>query len=125
VIEQLALADLLTSGAFDRHVRQRRIEYRRRRDLLTATLTEHLPWYRPVGLAAGLHALVWLPPDGPSEEEVVARAAERSIELYPLGLYWHDPADKPPGLVIGYAAPPRHLFAAALAALTDTLAELT
>jgi len=114
VIDQLALADLLISGGFDRHVRQRRLEYRRRRDLLTAMLAERVPSLRPVGLAAGLHVVLWLPPDGPSEAEVVARAAERSVGLYPLSPYWHDPISKPPGLVIGYAAPPRHLFPAAL-----------
>jgi GntR family transcriptional regulator / MocR family aminotransferase len=125
VFEQLALADILAAGSFDRHLRQRRLEYRRRRDLLTSTLSERLPWFRSTGLSAGLHVLVWLPPDGPSEAEVVARAAARSIELFPLGLYWHDPADKPPGLVIGYAAPRRHLFPAAVAALSDLLADLT
>src|SRR5262249_11758463 len=108
VVEQLALADLLTSGSFDRHVRQRRAEYRRRRDELVAALAERVPTLRPVGLAAGLHFTLWLPRDGPSEDEVVARAAERSIGLLSLGSLWHDPAGKPPGLLIGYASPARH-----------------
>jgi GntR family transcriptional regulator/MocR family aminotransferase len=123
VLEQLALADLLCSGSFDRHLRQRRAEYRRRRDQLTALLAERVPAIRPAGLSAGLHVVVWLPPDGPSEGEVVARAAERSVGLMPLGQFWHDPAGKRPGLVVGYAAPPRHLFPSALAALADVLAE--
>jgi GntR family transcriptional regulator/MocR family aminotransferase len=123
VLEQLALADLLRSGSFDRHLRQRRAEYRRRRDQLTALLAERVPAIRPAGLSAGLHVVVWLPPDGPSEGEVVARAAERSVGLMPLGQFWHDPAGKRPGLVVGYAAPPRHLFPSALAALADVLAE--
>jgi GntR family transcriptional regulator/MocR family aminotransferase len=124
VIEQLALADLLSSGSFDRHVRQRRLEYRRRRDLLTAMLTERVPWFRPVGLSAGLHVLLWLPPDGPSEAEVAARGAERSVGLYQLGQLWDDPTGKPPGLLLGYASLPRHLYPAALAALAETLSDL-
>lgn len=75
-------------------------------------------------MAAGLHVLVWLPPDGPSEAEIVALAAERSVGLMPLGPFWHDPDGKPPGLIIGYAAPPRHLFPAALTALADVLSEV-
>jgi GntR family transcriptional regulator/MocR family aminotransferase len=55
---------------------------------------------------------------------VVAQAAERSVGLYPLGQLWHDPAGKPPGLVIGYASPPRHLFPSALATLADVLSEI-
>jgi GntR family transcriptional regulator/MocR family aminotransferase len=124
VVEQFALADLLESGAFDRQVRQRRAELRRRRDALVAALAERVPALRPVGLAAGLHVAVWLPPGGPSEDEVVARAAARSVGLFALGSFWHDPAGKPPGLLIGYASPPRHRFSAAVAALADVLAEV-
>jgi GntR family transcriptional regulator/MocR family aminotransferase len=124
VVEQLALADLLDSGSFDRHVRQRRAEYRRRRDELVGALAQRVPDLRPVGLVAGLHFALWLPPDGPPEHEVVARAAERSIGLLPLESLWHDPAGKPPGLLIGYASPLRYRFSAAVAALADLLAEV-
>jgi GntR family transcriptional regulator / MocR family aminotransferase len=124
VVEQLALADLLDSGSFDRHVRQRRAEYRRRRDELIGVLAARVPTLRPVGLAAGIHFALWLPPAGPTEDEVVARATERSVGLHALGPFWHDPAGKPPGLLIGYASPPRHRFSAAVAALADVLAEV-
>jgi GntR family transcriptional regulator/MocR family aminotransferase len=124
VVEQLALADLLDAGSFDRHVRQRRAEYRRRRDQLLAMLAERAPGLRTVGLAAGLSMLLWLPADGPSEDEVVRRAAARSVGLFGLGSFWHDPAGRPPGLVLGYASPVRHRFQASLAALGDVLADL-
>ena len=42
--------------------------------------------------------------------------------LFALGSFWHDPDGKPPGLLIGYASPPRHRFSAAVAALADVLA---
>ena len=35
--------------------------------------------------------------------------------------FWHDPAGRRPGLVIGYATPPEHGFAQALQALEDVL----
>jgi GntR family transcriptional regulator/MocR family aminotransferase len=124
VVEQLALADLLDSGSFDRHVRQRRAEYRRRRDQLLAMLAERAPGLRTVGLAAGLSMVLWLPADGPSEDEVVRRAAERSVGLFGLGSFWHDPAGRPPGLVLGYASPARHRLQASLAALGDVLGVL-
>jgi GntR family transcriptional regulator/MocR family aminotransferase len=124
VVEQLSLADLLDSGRFDRHVRQRRAEYRRRRDELVGVLAQRVPSLKPVGMAAGLHLALWLPTDGPPEREIVARAAERSIGLLPLESLWHDPAGKPPGLLIGYAGPPRYRFSAAVAALADLLVEV-
>ena len=45
-LEQLALADLITRGEFDRHLRRMRPVYRRRRDALLAALARRLPWLR-------------------------------------------------------------------------------
>jgi GntR family transcriptional regulator / MocR family aminotransferase len=57
VLDHLTLADLLTSGAYDRHVRRRRIVYRRRRDLLAALPAS----ITAVGISAGLHLVLMLP----------------------------------------------------------------
>jgi GntR family transcriptional regulator/MocR family aminotransferase len=62
-LEQLAFADFLSRGELDRHLRRMRPIYRRRRDALLAALARHLPQLEPVGASAGLHVLVWLPPD--------------------------------------------------------------
>ena len=43
-LEQLALADLITRGEFDRHLRRMRPVYRHRRDALLAALARRLPW---------------------------------------------------------------------------------
>lgn len=56
-LDQLVLADLLTSEAFDRHLRRCRLRYRRRRDRLGAAVAEHTPTLRPAGVATGLHAV--------------------------------------------------------------------
>ena len=77
VIEQAALAELINSGGLDRHIRRNRLRYRRRRDELVAALGT-VPAIGVRGIAAGLHAVVDLPEDGPTEAEVVASlAAER------------------------------------------------
>src|SRR5205823_6725325 len=60
-LDQLALARLITSGAYDRHLRQARRRYRARRDALVVAVRRHLPGARVTGLAAGLHAIVRLP----------------------------------------------------------------
>src|SRR4051812_7946985 len=69
VLEQLTLAEFITSGGYDRHVRGRRLTYRRRRDLLLRALARSAPAVAVTGIAAGLHALVTLP-EGVSEEEI-------------------------------------------------------
>jgi GntR family transcriptional regulator / MocR family aminotransferase len=122
VLEQLALAELVRSGALDRHVRRMRQRYRRRRDALLATLADRAPALRARGIAAGLHVVVDLP-DGVREGDVVARAAGRSLAVGILGPFRHAPAPADPqGLVVGYAAPPEHAYGQALAALGDVLA---
>ena len=122
VLEQLALAELVRSGALDRHVRRMRQRYRRRRDALLATLAERAPALRARGIAAGLHVVLDLP-DGMREDDVVARAAGRSLAVGVLGPFRHAPAPgDPQGLVVGYAASPEHAYGQALAALGDVLA---
>jgi GntR family transcriptional regulator/MocR family aminotransferase len=123
-IDQLTLAELIVSGAYDRHVRRSRLVYRRRRDRLVAALRRHAPRVRISGIAAGLHALVELP-DGLPEEAVVTRAAERGLSLQGLGEYAHGPHTHPPALVVGYAKPPEHAFTAAVARLAAVLRDAT
>ncbi|MFD9597960.1 PLP-dependent aminotransferase family protein [Kitasatospora sp. NPDC059973] len=124
VLDQLTLAELITSGTYDRHVRRCRLYYRRRRDALVAALAERAPHVRVTGIAAGLHAVLQLPPGAPTEAELLARAG--ALDLAVTGLSWHlaDPAlapDASPALVVGYATPPDRLFPAALDALCELL----
>jgi GntR family transcriptional regulator / MocR family aminotransferase len=122
--DQLTLTELIASGAYDRHVRRSRLEYRRRRDRLVAALQRRAPHVRLSGIAAGLHALLELPA-GADEREIVSRAAARGLAVQGLGAYaasnsahTHEPA-----LVVGYAKPPQHSFTGAVARLAAVLAE--
>ncbi|HEY5251287.1 MAG TPA: PLP-dependent aminotransferase family protein, partial [Acidimicrobiales bacterium] len=88
-VDQMALAEMITSGAFDRHVRHSRMRYRRRRDLLLTMLAEHAPAVTPHGIAAGLHTVVDLPFDGPTEDEVIEHLARHDIAVHGLASYHH------------------------------------
>jgi GntR family transcriptional regulator/MocR family aminotransferase len=101
-LEQLALADLIRRGELDRHLRRMRPIYRRRRDALVSAITQHLPELRPVGVAAGLHLLAWLP-GGVAETAVIATAARAGIRLDGVRPYRLDDTG-PGGLIFGYAA---------------------
>jgi GntR family transcriptional regulator/MocR family aminotransferase len=120
-LEQLALARFIESGHYDRHVRGRRLAYRRRRDTLLRTLAQEVPAASVTGIAAGLHELVTLPP-GSTEPDVIAAAARRDLAVAGLATYAAADHDRPPALVVGYATPPEHAFTAAVARLTATLA---
>ncbi|WP_432175511.1 PLP-dependent aminotransferase family protein [Streptomyces sp. Tue6028] len=114
-IGQLALAEMIDSHAYDRHVRACRLRYRRRRD----RLLDRLGTRRSVrGIAAGLHALV----EVDDEAEVLARAAQEGLAIGHLGDHWHAPAaDRPQGLVVGYGTPRERAYPEALEALGRVL----
>jgi len=100
-LDQLALARLIESGAYDRHLRQARRRYRARRDALVEAVARHLPEARVTGLAAGLHAIVRLgrDVDGPALEE---EATRQSLAVWTLGSCFQPPRVLHDGLVLGY-----------------------
>jgi len=99
-LDQLTFADFLSHGEFDRHLRRMRPLYRRRRDVLLASLSARLPDFEPVGVAAGLHLVTWLPP-GLAEEPLVTAAAAEGVRINGVGPYRRSPGR--PGLIFGYA----------------------
>jgi GntR family transcriptional regulator/MocR family aminotransferase len=99
-LPQLALAHFITTGGFERHLRQVRRRHRARRDALLAALATHLPGSTAHGVAAGLHLLVTLP--GGDDAVVARQAFAAGVRVQPLSA--HRMGDGPPGLVIGYAA---------------------
>ncbi len=143
VLDQLTLAELIGSGAYDRHVRRMRAHYRRRRDRLVEALAARAPGVRVSGIAAGLHAIVELPPGAPPEAELVRRAAALGLALSGTAFYGAvgpgggpvrpdetgeaDRADAGSGgmLVIGFGRPPEHAFNGALDQLCELLAAVT
>jgi GntR family transcriptional regulator/MocR family aminotransferase len=114
-LEQLALAELLRNGHYDRHLRRLRATYRARRDALLSALADALPRAAPTGIAAGLQLVVPLPGIRRSEQDVRAAAQERGIALGYLGPHWHDGgAARDPGVIIGFARPPTAAFPKAI-----------
>lgn len=122
VIDQLVLADLIETGAYDRHIRRMRAVYRRRRDRVLATVDRAL--LSPAGIAAGLHLALRFPPGGPGDAAILAAARRHSLAVGLLGPTWMDPARRASGIVVGFAAPAEHAFGPALTALRGTLADL-
>ncbi|MFE5187671.1 PLP-dependent aminotransferase family protein [Streptomyces sp. NPDC056628] len=124
VLDQLSLADLIVSGGYDRHVRRMRQRYRSRRDRLVAALAAHAPHVEVTGVAAGLHAVLRLPPG--TERSTVKAAAWQGVALDGLAAFRHPAASRAAmpardGIVVGYATPPEHAYEAALEALCGVL----
>jgi GntR family transcriptional regulator/MocR family aminotransferase len=121
VLDQLSLADFVVSGSYDRHVRRMRQRYRGRRDRLVAALAARAPHIEVTGIAAGLHAVLRLPPG--TEQSAVKAAVWQGVALDGLAEFRHPAAvmAAPDGLVVGYATPAEHAYGAALDTLCGVL----
>lgn len=120
-LEQLTLADFITSGAYDRHVRSMRQRYRRRREQLVTSLEKRAPAIHLTGMAAGLQAVLQLPRG--TERSVVRAAAQQGLEVSGISEFRYQVADsgrqlpEHDALVVNYAAPSDSAWPGAL----DTL----
>jgi GntR family transcriptional regulator/MocR family aminotransferase len=102
VMDQIAFAKLLTTGGYDRHLRQMRRRYLTRRNALLRALARYLPDATVIGAAAGVHLTVRFP-DGYAVADLVRRAVEMRVRAEPLSPCYAEPETAPPGLMLGYA----------------------
>ncbi len=119
-LDQLALALLIETGRYDRHLRRMRAEYAARREVLVQALAEHAPGVRLTGLAAGFHAVAHLPA-GTAEQEVIQAARSRSVGLYGMSTYRADHSPDPPQLVLGFGNTSQRAIQTSIALVSDLL----
>ena len=98
--EQEALRRFLVQGLYARHLRRAGALYRKKCARLTQALSA-IPGAQLTGEQAGLHFLFTLP--RLTEQELVDRAAARSVRVHPLSQYCHAVPPIPSTLVLGYA----------------------
>jgi GntR family transcriptional regulator / MocR family aminotransferase len=119
-LDQLALAALLESGRYHRHLRRMRSEYGRRRGALVAAIAQHAPKIEITGLAAGFHAVVALPA-GTQESTVIEEAERRGVGLYGMASMRQTATPRPPQLILGFGNTTELAIRAGIAAVADLL----
>jgi GntR family transcriptional regulator/MocR family aminotransferase len=119
-LDQLALARLIESGRYDRHLRRMRTTYATRRTALVEALARHAPAVRLSGLAAGFHAVAQLPA-GVEERAVVAGARSRGVGLYGMSACRSSGAESPAQLIVGFGDVSERRVADGVAAVGDLL----
>jgi GntR family transcriptional regulator/MocR family aminotransferase len=119
-VDQLAMAEFIQSGSYDRHIRTMRAQYRRRREQLVAAVERSSPATRVTGMPAGLHVLLELA--GGNESSAARDSAWQRLAVEGLDRFRHPEAGTSrDGLVIGFAAPAPSAWSAAVEALTRLL----
>ena len=125
-LEQMVLADFISDGHFERHVRRMRAVYAERQQCLIDALRDEctgLVDAAPAG--SGMHLVGWLPPNV-DDADVSRRAAARGVDAIPLSAFAVGRGAGRPGVLLGYAHVDRTtMFSAAhelAAAVRESLA---
>lgn len=101
-LTQAAVADFITEGHFERHLRHLRQAYGKRRQILVHALEEHLgDRVRFARVPAGLHVMLYLS-KGCNEARVVRDAAASGVGVYP-GAPYHLQEPPPPSILLGFS----------------------
>ncbi len=119
-LDQLALARLIESGRYDRHLRRMRSVYAARRLVLVDALARHAPNVELGGLAAGFHAVARLP-QATQEQAIVSAARERSVGLYGMSGYRSSGATHPTELIFGFGNVSESSIKQGIATICDLL----
>ena len=127
MLEQDALADLLASGAYERHVRSIRRRNAERREVLLQALADHLgPRVSVEGAETGLHVVAWMSGIAAEREpQIIAAARAAGIGLYPVSPLY-DPTEPRPetaGFIMGYAGLDTEALRRGVTVLATVLAE--
>jgi GntR family transcriptional regulator/MocR family aminotransferase len=125
-LEQLALADFMREGHFERHIRRSRARNATRRAaLLDAVATQLRGRAEVSGANAGIHVLLWLSGVRPAQVGVVTkRAAAQGVGVYPVAPFYVHPPERA-GLVLGYASLTAEEIQEGIARLAQVLKDRT
>jgi len=126
-LEQMVLADFISDGHFERHVRRMRAVYaERQQDLIDAVRAECVDLVDTAPAGSGMHLVGWLAPEA-DDADVSRRAASRGVDAIPLSAFAVGRGVGRPGLLLGYAHVDRAaMFAAArrlAAAICESMAQ--
>ncbi|HKZ08487.1 MAG TPA: PLP-dependent aminotransferase family protein [Methylomirabilota bacterium] len=102
---QQALAELISSGQFERYLRRAGARNAARRRALIAALAEHFgPRVEIAGENTGVHLVVWLNDVRPRDlDALIVRAARAGVGIYSVAPSYVEPPRRA-GLLFGYAA---------------------
>ncbi len=123
LLPQLALAEFMASGQFVSHVRRMRKLYQQRRQLLHQLMANRFgDRLKPEQSDGGMHS-VFLLPDGCCDQQICRQGEAAGLGIRPLSLFYST-AEKPQGLVIGFAGFDRPQMEKGIGALAEILRPL-
>ncbi|NTV48865.1 MAG: PLP-dependent aminotransferase family protein [Geobacteraceae bacterium] len=85
LLEQRSMENFMEQGHWERHIRRMRVLYKKKHDTLLRAVETHFGKRAVViGQGAGLHVVMMLPATSYGEAEVIDRARQKGIRLFPF-----------------------------------------
>jgi GntR family transcriptional regulator/MocR family aminotransferase len=85
LLEQRTMVTFMEQGHWERHIRRMRMIYKKKHDILLRSIETHFGTRAVViGHGAGLHVVMKLPDTSHSEVEIIGRAQQKGIRLFPF-----------------------------------------
>jgi GntR family transcriptional regulator/MocR family aminotransferase len=85
LLEQRTMATFMEQGHWERHIRRMRMIYQKKHDTLLRSIDTHFGKRAVViGQGAGLHVVLMLPDTLQGEAEIIDRARQKGIRLFPF-----------------------------------------
>jgi GntR family transcriptional regulator/MocR family aminotransferase len=101
-LHQHTLYEFMKNGHWERHLNKMRTIYRKKQKALLAAINKHLGTkVTIIGEDSGLHILLRVQNDL-SEEELIVRAKEKQIIVYPTSVYFSGDTDQIPLILLGF-----------------------
>lgn len=89
LLEQRTMATFMGQGHWERHIRRMRMIYKKKHDILLQSVETHFGARAVIiGQGAGLHVVLMLPDTSYSEAEIMDRARQKNIRLFPFSDFY-------------------------------------
>lgn len=104
---QIALANFIGSGDYQKHINSLRAHYRKKNNLILTYLQKTFPpCVKIQGTSAGLHFILTLD-TSLNQQELISRFAESQIHVYATDIYWiNQPVCPKNQILIGFSSIP-------------------
>jgi GntR family transcriptional regulator/MocR family aminotransferase len=103
LLEQRTMAAFMEQGHWERHVRRVRIRYQKKHDVMLQAVARHFGGKATVvGQGAGLHVVLRLAGPEPGEAEILERALNNGIRIFPFSAFYLDGQPEATMLLLGF-----------------------
>ena len=109
LLDQRTLYRFMQQGYFERHLRKMRTVYKKKHDALIQSIHHHFGSQATIiGQGAGLHVILELVGNSLNEEELINRAQEKDVRLFPLSTTYLHNSKKHCQIMLGFGSMSNH-----------------